>query len=62
MDMIQNSSPHESINCEPHEVIMGCPMPTHFDWEARTDLSKPMEARERLNRGEAQERAKLLQS
>jgi len=54
MDMVQNSTPHDSTGFEPHEVTMGFPMPVHFDWNRRTDLTQNLTPRERLSREEAQ--------
>lgn len=60
MDHAQNSLPHSSTDCEPHEVLFGFRMPTHFDWEKRTTLKELPVQRERLARADAQEMADTI--
>ena len=60
MDAAQMGLPHESTGCQPHEVLMGFPMPVGFDWRDQTDTSN-LTVRERITREEAQKTARTIQ-
>lgn len=60
LDAVQSSLPHDSTGLSPHEVMFGFAMPLPFDWESRTGLTD-LPHEERLNREEAQRRARQIQ-
>lgn len=61
LDAVQASLPHESLGgLQPHEVLLGYPMPTHIDWEARTTDWDQVTPKDRLSREEAQNHARIL--
>jgi hypothetical protein len=59
MDYAQATLPHESIGLAPFQVEFGYEPRTSFDWKQPT---KPTNARERLNRDEAQQFARRMHS
>jgi transposase InsO family protein len=61
LDAVQASLPHDSLGgLQPHEVILGYPMPMHFDWAARTTDWSEVEPRDRLSREDAQKHVQHL--
>src|ERR1700694_265361 len=62
LDAVQMGLPHDSLGgLQPHEVLLGYPMPTHFDWEARTKDWKAFAVRDRRSREDAQRHVETLQ-
>lgn len=62
LDAVQMGLPHDSLGgLQPHEVLLGYPMPTHFDWEARTKDWKEFAVRDRRSREDAQRHVETLQ-
>jgi hypothetical protein len=61
LDYVQNGTPHESTGLQPHEVMMGFPMPKPYDWEKRTQDWSDIPRQEKLNRTDAQQVAKTIQ-
>ena len=57
MDYAQLTLPHESIGMSPFELLYGYPPRTSFDWKRPRE---PVTTRERLNRDEARELAKVI--
>lgn len=60
MDYVHNGTPHESIGMEPHEALMGYPMPKLYDWEP---MARPLDeatVTERRNRQEARDVASTI--
>jgi hypothetical protein len=57
MDYAQLTLPHESIGTSPFELLYGYPPRMSFDWKRPQE---PVTARERLNRDEARELARIM--
>lgn len=61
MDGVQASMPHESLGgVSPRQVLMGKPMRTTYDWEARTRSLEQLPVPERMSRKEAQDMARQI--
>ena len=61
LDFVQNGTPHDSTGLEPHEVMMGCPMPQQWEWQNRTTDFSDIAVREKLSRQEGQRIAEQVQ-
>lgn len=60
MDYVHNGTPHESIGMEPHEALMGYPMPKLYDWEPVARSLEDSGVAERRNRQEARDVATTI--
>lgn len=60
MDYAQLTLKHSSIGMTPFELLNGYPADSTWNWETALDPNKPITAKERLNRQEAQDFAKRM--